>query len=220
MPPDTSAPRARLELARFYLSRDMFAEAKAVLDVAIADERPTAEDPDRAGAARGRQHHARTGVDAALKDLAQSAGRQPARRPAVARARAMRGRANGRRRARASDTSRPRSPRCRSSCSASRSRRRCAPRSRSRDFAGAADLLNDFETVGVPRELEPTVAVLTGRLARGARPHARGARRLSRARPNSADRPAAAQGRLREIALRYQLGEHEAARGRSPSWRC
>ena len=33
-----------LELARFYLARDMYPEAKAVLDLALADERPTAED--------------------------------------------------------------------------------------------------------------------------------------------------------------------------------
>src|SRR5690606_9481498 len=37
-----SAPR--LDLARFYLSREMFVEGKAVLDVAMADDRSTAED--------------------------------------------------------------------------------------------------------------------------------------------------------------------------------
>ena len=49
---------AQLELARFYLARDLIAEAKGVLDVAALDERARAG-RHRAGAARGRQHHAR-----------------------------------------------------------------------------------------------------------------------------------------------------------------
>ena len=43
--PPTGRTASRLELARFYFARQMYAEAKAVLDTAIADERPTAEDP-------------------------------------------------------------------------------------------------------------------------------------------------------------------------------
>src|SRR6185295_7258613 len=35
----------RFELARFYFANEMYPEAKAVLDTAIADEKPTAEDP-------------------------------------------------------------------------------------------------------------------------------------------------------------------------------
>ena len=60
---------ARCDLARFYLARDMIAEAKAVLDVALADNPPTAEDSTPvvlraiANIMIGRP-------DAALKDLA------------------------------------------------------------------------------------------------------------------------------------------------------
>ena len=36
-----SATAARLDLARFYLGRELFPEAKAVLDVAVAEDRPT-----------------------------------------------------------------------------------------------------------------------------------------------------------------------------------
>jgi hypothetical protein len=36
---------ARFDLARFYLAREMYAEAKGVLDVALAEDHPTAEDP-------------------------------------------------------------------------------------------------------------------------------------------------------------------------------
>ena len=43
--PATKRLLARTDLARFYLARDMIYEAKAVLDVAIADQPPTAENP-------------------------------------------------------------------------------------------------------------------------------------------------------------------------------
>ena len=43
--PENNRMAARFELARFYLAREMFAEAKGVLDVAIGDDHPTAEDP-------------------------------------------------------------------------------------------------------------------------------------------------------------------------------
>ena len=66
--PETRRLTARCDLARFYLARDMFAEAKAVLDVAVADNPPTAEDSTPvvlraiANIMIGR-------ADAALKDL-------------------------------------------------------------------------------------------------------------------------------------------------------
>ena len=36
---------ARVDLARFYLSRGMYSEAKSILDLALADAKPGAEDP-------------------------------------------------------------------------------------------------------------------------------------------------------------------------------
>ncbi len=42
--PEPKRLAARCDLARFYLSRDMFTEAKAVLDVTVADSPPTSED--------------------------------------------------------------------------------------------------------------------------------------------------------------------------------
>jgi tetratricopeptide (TPR) repeat protein len=79
-----------------------------------------------------------------------------------------------------------------------------------RDFAGAANQLNEFETIGVPRDIEPAISVLTGRLAEGM---GRRAEALSayRAAADSWDRPAAAQGRLRAIVLRYRAGELKRA---------
>ena len=81
-----------------------------------------------------------------------------------------------------------------------------------RDFNGADRMLNEFETIGVPPEMEPAIAVLTGRLDGGPRPQ-RGRARQSIAPPRtSSDRRAAAQGRLREIVLRYSPRRHARAR--------
>ncbi len=74
------------------------------------------------------------------------------------------------------------------------------------DFNGASDDLNDFETIGVPHEMEPTIAVLMGRLAEGLG-RKEDALAAYRTAADSWDRPAAAQGTLREAVLRYQLGD-------------
>jgi tetratricopeptide (TPR) repeat protein len=74
------------------------------------------------------------------------------------------------------------------------------------DFASAADQLNDFETIGVPREMQPALSVLIGRLAEGMG-HGEDALAAYRTAADSWDRPAAAQGRLRETLLRYALGD-------------
>ena len=78
------------------------------------------------------------------------------------------------------------------------------------DFAGAAATLNDLETIGVSPDLEPQVSVLTGRVAEGL---GRGSEALAAYRfaAASPDRPAAAQGRLRELVLRRQIGEANTA---------
>jgi len=74
------------------------------------------------------------------------------------------------------------------------------------DFNAATDDLNDFHTIGIPHEMEPTVAVLMGRLAEGLG-RKEDALAAYRTAADSWDRPAAAQGRLRETVLRYQLGD-------------
>ena len=117
--PVTGRTEARLDLARFYFSRQMYAEAKSVLDTAIADERPTAEDPSPlvlravANIMLGR-------VEAAQKDLANPAvGNQNDaplwRALAPCPSGQMAGGAST-----PSATSKARSARCRSSCSGSR----------------------------------------------------------------------------------------------------
>src|SRR5262249_27941270 len=74
------------------------------------------------------------------------------------------------------------------------------------DMTGATTQLNEFEAIGVPRELEASMAVLSGRINEGLG-HMEDARRAYQAATDSSDRPSAAQGKLREIVLRQSLGE-------------
>jgi tetratricopeptide (TPR) repeat protein len=74
------------------------------------------------------------------------------------------------------------------------------------DFGDAENELNDFETIGIPHNLQPEMSVLIGRLDEGIG-RTEDALAAYRAAADSWDRPAAAQGRLRETALRYSLGD-------------
>jgi hypothetical protein len=75
-----------------------------------------------------------------------------------------------------------------------------------RDFNNADHVLNELRTIGVPPAMAPSIAVLVGRLDEGL---GRNEDALTNYRTAAAsrDRPAAAQGRLREIELRYSLGD-------------
>ncbi|MGH6684689.1 MAG: tetratricopeptide repeat protein, partial [Pseudolabrys sp.] len=74
------------------------------------------------------------------------------------------------------------------------------------DFSGSDRLVNEIEIIGVPPEMEPTMAVLQGRMSE-ALGHRDDALNNYRAAADSKDRRAAARGRLREIALRLASGE-------------
>ncbi|MCA6124086.1 tetratricopeptide repeat protein [Bradyrhizobium sp. WSM 1704] len=75
-----------------------------------------------------------------------------------------------------------------------------------KDYAGAARRKSDLDVVGVPGELKPAAAVLRGRLAEalGQEKDALDAYRFA---ANSADRQAAAEGKLLETLLRQKRGE-------------
>ena len=198
------ALRGRLDLARFYLAREMFAEAKAVLDVAIADERPTAEDPTRWCCARSPTScstaSSRRSRISPIRWSATSTTRSCGARCAYVRqgkwAEAREGfrKVDGamgalpvelqRHRAQGSAARRDRGRRF---------RRRRATAQRFRDDRRAARAR--AAGLGADRAHR-----------RGPRPQreALAAYRYAAASP---DRPAAAQGRLREIVLRYELGE-------------
>ena len=75
-----------------------------------------------------------------------------------------------------------------------------------RDFNGADRILNELTTLGMPPEQEPSVAVLVGRL-KEALGRTSDALASYHAAAASNDRRAAAQGCLREILLRYAVGD-------------
>ena len=194
----------RLELARFYIARDMYAEAKSVLDVALADNRPTAEVAS-ASVLRAVAELMMNRPEDALKDLAGSAVGDQHDAPlwrAIAYSRQGNwAQANGGfKRAEAAIATLP------------IELQRIALKDEMRaaievsDFAGAGNQLNDFETIGVPRDMRPALSVLIGRLSEGLG-HTEDALAAYRAAADSWDRPAAAQGRLRETLLRHAIGD-------------
>jgi len=74
------------------------------------------------------------------------------------------------------------------------------------DYTGAARLINEFETVGVPQDMKPAIDVLRGRIAEGLG-RKDDALKDYRSAVASTDRKAAAQGRLREIELEFSSGD-------------
>jgi tetratricopeptide (TPR) repeat protein len=197
-----SAPR--LDLARFYLSREMFVEGKAVLDVAMSDDRSTAED----GAAlvlRAVANIMLNRPDEALKDLDNSVVGDNHDAPlwrAFAYARqgkwseARQGFSN----VEAAIATLP--------IELQRLALKEALRStiETRDFQTASDQAHEFETIGLPVQMRPAIEVLNGRLAQGLG-KTEEALKHYRLAADSADRPSAAQGQLRELVLRYDLGD-------------
>jgi tetratricopeptide (TPR) repeat protein len=194
---------ARADLARFYLARDMAAEAKAVLDVALADSAPIAENPAPlilravANIMLGR-------MEPALKDLANPiVGGQHEAPLWRALAQARLGRfAEAREGFRNAEPALGTLP---------LEMQRFMLKEMIRafievgDITGAVAQFHEFETVGIPRELEPALSVLAGRIAEGLG-RIEDARRSYQAAADSWDRPAAAQGRLREIVLQHARG--------------
>lgn len=206
--PESRRLAARYELARFYLARDMYAEAKAVLDVAVADSVPTTEDSAPivlravANILFGR-------AEAALKDLSNPlVGNQHDAPLWRSLAQAQLGQwteaREGFRNAEAAMITLPLEI------------QRLMLKDMVRvdlevgDVTGAVGRLQEFEMIGVPRELEPSIAVLTGRLAE-ALGRAEDALRAYQVVHESWDRPAAAQGRLREIKLQFTRGNYDRA---------
>jgi predicted negative regulator of RcsB-dependent stress response len=194
----------RLDLARFYIARDMYPEAKGVLDVVLADDRPVAQDVS-ASVLRAVAEVMMNRPDDALKDLSNPAiGDQhdaPLWRALSFACQGKWGLARDSfKRVEAAIATLP------------IELQRVALKAEMRtavevgDFAGAADELNDLETIGLPRELQPTISVLVGRLAEGMGRN-EDALAAYRTAADSWDRPAAAQGKLREAALRYKLGD-------------
>jgi len=206
--PESKRSAPRFELARFYLARDMYAEAKAVLDVMLSDERPTQEDTTGL-VMRAVANIMLSRTDEALKDLANPlVGNQHEAQLWRAVAYTKQGKwAEAREAFRGIEAAIGTLPIELQRLVLTEAVRASVE---ARDFGAAANQLNEFETLGVTPDLEPVIAVLNGRLAEAL---ARNEDALAayRAAAESTNRPAAAQGRLRETVLRYQLGDLKRA---------
>ncbi|HEY5217428.1 MAG TPA: tetratricopeptide repeat protein, partial [Pseudolabrys sp.] len=201
--PESKRKQARLSLARFYLARDMAAEAKAVLDVAFADQRGV--DDVTGNVLKAIADVMLDRPQDALKELSNpSIGNQQDAPIWRAVAYARQGKWPEARTAfKNVDNAMGALP-----IELQRLAMQEALRSaiEVRDFGGATRLVNEFETLGVPPEQEPSIAVLVGRLYEGL---GRNEDALTNYRTAVAarDRRAAAQARLREIVLQFAGGD-------------
>jgi tetratricopeptide (TPR) repeat protein len=200
--PVSKRRQARFNLARFYLAKDMAPEAKAVLNVALAEQR--ASEDVTGSVLKAVADVMLDRPDDALKELSrpQVGNQQDA---PIWRAIAL---ARQGRWAEARDIFKTVSA-AMSALPIELQRMAMKEALRSsielRDFNGATRLVNDFETVGVTPDLEPTINVLLGRLYEGLG-RAEDALASYRAAAVSYDRRAAAQGRLRETVLAFSAG--------------
>jgi tetratricopeptide (TPR) repeat protein len=200
--PPSKRRHARLNLARFYLAKDMAPEAKAVLDVALSDQHGSEDVTGSVLTAVADVMLDRP--EEALKVLARpQVGNQQDAPIWRAMALARQGRwAEAQKIFKTVSAAVGSLP-----IELQRMAMKEAFRSaiEVRDFNSATKVANDIETVGVTPELEPTINVLIGRLYEGL---GRNEDALSsyRAAAKSSNRRAAAQGRLREIVLTFATG--------------
>jgi hypothetical protein len=200
--PDGKRGPARLAVARFYVAREMYPEAKAVLDVTLSTEREFG-DLATALVLRAIANIMMGRSEPALKDLGNGAVGNHHDAP-VWRALAYAGQRRwaeaheGLRNAEAVTAEYPVELQRVALVEAVRSAIEVG------DFSEAARRLNEFDGIGIPRELKATLSLLSGRLAEGlGRPG--DALAAYRGAAESIDQPAAAQGRLREVALRHTV---------------
>ena len=195
---------ARLDLARFYLGRELFPEAKSVLDVAVTEDRPTGDDPSglMLRAVANVMMNRSTEALADLADPAVGAHSDANLWRAVANSRQHKW-AEAREGFKDAEGAIAQLP-------IELQRHALQEQARAAievgDFADAARVLQDLEIIGVPPDLDASVAVMAGRAAQGLG-RISDAMAAYRKAARSSDRPAAAQGRLREVLLRHQLKE-------------
>ena len=201
--PDQRAS-ARVDLARFYMSRAMYPEAIGVLDLALADAKAGSEDPAAlivhsvANILMGRPERG-------LKDLANPAiGTNFNSQLWKAMASARQGKwADAREKFKSVDfaiTSLPIDLQRVVLADAMRASLEV------KDFPGAAKRASELEVIGSSAELKPAVSVLRGRLAEGLG-HDKDALDEYRSAIRSSDRAAATEAKLLEIALRQRRDE-------------
>ncbi|MDC7988114.1 tetratricopeptide repeat protein, partial [Rhodoplanes sp. TEM] len=206
---ETRRTGARMDLARFYLAREMYAEAKGVIEVALAEERPGADDP------AGLLMHALANImlgriPEALKDLSH---------PIVAGhpdAQIWRGFAVARQGNWAEANEKLRTVESAVSTLPIQLQRLILKEAvraalEVKNYAVAQNLLHAFETLGVDKDMEPAIAVLAGQVAEGMGRSGDALADYRLAVSAGGSGPNAAQARLRETVLRYHLGDLKRA---------
>jgi len=212
---------ARLNLARFYLARDLVPEAKGVLDVAASDEQAAAEGTPLLLRAIANTMMGR-GADA-MKDLSQpSVADRSEATLWRALALAQQGKwAEAREGFRSLDTATATLP-------VELQRYAFVDAVRAavevHDYGAAQTLLNEFDTLGSAPQHDADLTLLKGRIMEGLGRISE-ALTFYRTAAESPERPAAARARLRQIALRQSIGEltrddaASALESLSVSWR-
>ncbi|HMH63073.1 MAG TPA: tetratricopeptide repeat protein [Bradyrhizobium sp.] len=201
--PDQRNP-ARINLARFYLSRGMYPEAKGILDLALENPKPGPEEPlvlmvhAVASILTGRP-------ELGLKDLANPAiGTNNDSQLWKALGYARQGKwAEAREKFKNVEfaiTSLPIELQRIVIMEAMRASLEV------RDYSGAAKRGSDLEVVGIPPDLKAAISVLRGRVAE-ALGHDKDAQNQYRIAVESTDRAAAAEAKLLDIMLRQRRDE-------------
>jgi tetratricopeptide (TPR) repeat protein len=201
--PDQRMP-ARVDLARFYMSRGLYPEAKGVLDLALADAKPGLEDPvaltvhSVASSLMGRPEQG-------LKDLINPAiGTNHDSQLWKALAYARQGKwAEAREKFKNAEFAITSLPIELQRILISEAMRASLE---VKDYSGAAKRSDDLDVVGLPSELKGAISVLRGRLAE-ALGHDKDALGQYRIAIGSTDRAAAAEAKLFEIILRQRRDE-------------
>ena len=195
---------ARLDLARFYLARDLYAEAKGVLDVVIAAERDH-DELARVLVLRAIASLMMGHADLALKDLAHPAignlhDAQLWRALALSRLGRFAEAREGLKNVEAASAALP----IELQRFALKEAARCAVALG--DFVAAARHLDDFDGIGAPNEMKGELAVLAGRVAEGLGriDEALSAYTVAVA---SSHAPAAAEAWLRQTELRRTINQ-------------
>jgi tetratricopeptide (TPR) repeat protein len=196
--------RARVDLARFYMSRGMFPEAVGVIELALTDAKPGSEDTAAlvvhavASILMGRPERGQ-------KDLANPAiGANYDARLWKALASARLGKwSDAREKFKSMEFAV-------SSLPVDLQRIVIVDAMRAslevRDFSSAAKRASELEVIGSPPELKPAISVLRGRLAEGLG-HDKDALDEYRGAIESNDRASATEAKLLEIALRQKRDE-------------
>ncbi|MEA2838026.1 MAG: hypothetical protein QOD89_2576 [Bradyrhizobium sp.] len=195
---------ARLDLARFYMARGMYPEAKGVLDLALGEAKPGQEDLSAlivhsvASTLIGRPEQG-------LKDLASPAigtnyDSQLWKALALARQGKWPDAREKLKNVESAVTSLP--PELQRVVITEAMRASIEVK----DYSGAASRSNDLDVIGIPADLKPQVSVLRGRLAE-ALGREKDALVEYKAAAQSAHRPSAMEARLLDIVLRRKRDE-------------